>query len=92
MTKSTLIQTLSQETNLPKSKSTQVVELFFDSMSNALASGDRVEIRGFCSFYVKDYKGYTGRNPKTGKSIQMKPKKLPFFKCGKELKEGVDYE
>ncbi|MGB2690835.1 MAG: HU family DNA-binding protein [Desulfobacterales bacterium] len=58
--------------------------------SFALANGDRAEIRGLCSFYVKKYKSYTGRNPKTGKQIKIKPKKLPFFKCGKELKERVD--
>jgi integration host factor subunit beta len=61
-------------------------------MSNALASGDRVEIRGLCSIYVKSYKGYTGRNPKTGEPRQVPPKKLPFFKCGKELKDRVDYQ
>jgi integration host factor subunit beta len=69
-----------------------VLHLFFDEMSKALASGDRVEIRGLCSFYVKKYKGYTGKNPKTGVSTQVQPKKLPFFKCGKELKERVDHE
>jgi integration host factor subunit beta len=58
--------------------------------SFALANGDRAEIRGLCSFYVKKYKSYTGRNPKTGKQIKIKPKKLPFFKYGKELKEKVD--
>ena len=66
------------------------VKLFFDSLSEALASGDRVEIRGLCSFYVKDYKGYTGRNPRTGDKVEIKSKKLPFFKPGKELKERVD--
>ena len=60
-------------------------------MAESLASGDRVEIRGLCSFYVKDYKAYTGRNPKTGKNVKVAPKKLPFFKCGKELKDRVDY-
>jgi len=60
-------------------------------MSNALANGDRVEIRGLCSFYVKKYKAYTGRNPTTGEEVKIKPKKLPFFKCGKKLKERVDY-
>ena len=68
-----------------------VVELFLDEMSNALVNGDRVEIRGFCSIYVKQYKGYAGRNPKTGEPVQIKPKKLPVFKCGKELKKKVDY-
>jgi integration host factor subunit beta len=64
---------------------------FFDSMSEALVKGDRVEIRGLCSFYNKEYKTYKGRNPKTGERVQVAPKKLPFFKCGKELKERVDY-
>ncbi len=69
MNKTDLIDTLRKETGLSKSKSEQVVELFFDKMSNALASGDRVEIRGFCSIYVKDYKGYMGKNPKTGEGM-----------------------
>jgi len=92
MTKSTLIQTLSQETKLTKTQAEQVVELLFDEMSNALAAGDRVEIRGLCSIYVKEYKGYTGRNPKTGEPVEIPTKKLPFFKCGKELKDRVDYK
>jgi integration host factor subunit beta len=92
MTKSELIDTLRKETGLSKSKSEQVVELLFNKMTEALANGDRVEIRGLCSIYVKEYKGYTGRNPKTGEPTRVAPKKLPFFKCGKELKERVDYE
>ena len=60
-------------------------------MTKAFANGDRVEIRGFCSFFMKRYEGYTGRNPKTAKKVQVPPKKLPFFKCGKDLKERVDY-
>jgi integration host factor subunit beta len=56
-----------------------------------MARGERVEIRGLCSFYVKEYKSYTGRNPKTGDKVTIQPKKLPFFKSGKELKERVDY-
>ena len=92
MTKSELIDTLRKETGLSKSKSEQVVELLFNKMTEALANGDRVEIRGLCSIYVKEYKGYTGRNPKTGEPSRVAPKKLPFFKCGKELKERVDYE
>ena len=92
MTKTDLIDTLHKETGLSKSISTQVVELFFDEMSNALASGDRVEIRGLSSFHIRNYKGYTGRNPKTGEPIEVPAKKLPFFKCGKELKDRVDYQ
>ena len=73
------------------SEAAAVVDLFFCEMGNALAKGDRVEIRGLCSFHVKKYKAYAGRNPKTGEKVKIKPKKLPFFKCGKELKERVDY-
>jgi len=90
MNKADLITALKNETGLTKSEAESVVDLFFNQMANALASGDRAEIRGLCSFYVKKYKSYTGRNPKTGEQIKIKPKKLPFFKCGKELKERVD--
>jgi integration host factor subunit beta len=68
-----------------------VVQLFFDHMADAMAQGERVEIRGLCSFFVKEYKSYTGRNPKTGEKVVIKPKRLPFFKSGKELKERVDH-
>ena len=68
------------------------LELFFDEMTNALASGDGVEIRGLFSFYVKNYKSYTGRKPKTGEQVKVKPKKLPVFRVGKELKKRVDYQ
>ena len=91
MNKSDLIEALRKETGLSNTKAEAVVDMFFDEMSNALARGDRVEIRGFCSIYLKDYKGYTGRNPKTKQVIQVQPKRLPFFKCAKELKERVDY-
>ncbi len=59
-------------------------------MSDTLTHGGRIEIRGFGSFIVKDYKAYMGRNPKTGEVINVNPKKLPFFKVGKELRELVD--
>ena len=90
MNKSDLSEALAKEVGLSKAQAKKAVELFFDAMAEALANGDRVEVRGFCSFYVKEYKGYTGRNPKTGALTQVAPKKLPFFKCGKELKERVD--
>lgn len=92
MNKAEFIDTLKKQTGLSKAKAKKVVELFFDEISNALASGDRVEIRGLCSFFVKEYKAYAGRNPKTGEPTYVKPKKLPFFKCGKELKKRVDYK
>ena len=90
MNKLDLIATLKNETDLTKSEATKIIDLFFNEMSNALASGDRVEIRGLCSFYIKNHKAYTGRNPRSGEKVRVKPKNLPFFKCGKELKERVD--
>lgn len=90
MNKLDLIKTLKNETDLTKSDAEAVVNLFFNEMADALEKGDRVEIRGLCSFYVKQYKAYTGRNPRAGASIRVESKKLPFFKVGKELKERVD--
>jgi integration host factor subunit beta len=85
-----LIETLGKENGLSKNEASLVVKIFFDEIENALAKGERVEIRGLCSFIVKKYKAYTGRNPKTGEKTKIKPKKLPFFKCRKELRERVD--
>ncbi len=90
MNKIDLIQTLSTTNGLSKVEATKVVNLFFDQMAAALEKGDRVEIRGLFSFYVRAYEGYTGRNPKTGEIVEIKPKKLPYFKCGKGLRERVD--
>jgi integration host factor subunit beta len=90
MNKLELISALKNEAEISKSEAAKVVQLFFDSMSEAMAKGERVEIRGLCSFYVKNYKSYVGRNPKTGEKVTIKPKRLPFFKSGKELKERVD--
>jgi integration host factor subunit beta len=90
MNKADLITALKNETEITKTEAEAVVNLFFSEMANALVGGERAEIRGLCSFYVKQYKSYTGRNPKTGEQVKIKPKKLPFFKCGKELKERVD--
>jgi integration host factor subunit beta len=90
MTKSELIDTIKNQVELSKKEAEIVVETFFKSIEEALTTGDRVEIRGFGSFAVKKYKPYTGRNPKTGQKITVSPKKLPFFKVGKELRESVD--
>jgi integration host factor subunit beta len=89
MNKSELIETLSEKKGISYKKSEEIINTIFDSMSQAMYSGDRIEIRGFGSFVINEYKSYTGRNPKTGESIDVKPKKLPFFKVGKELKERV---
>ena len=90
MNKSDLIEALSEGEDLTRTKAEEVVNLVFAKMTDALVAGNRVEIRGLGSFKVESYDGYNGRNPKTGKPIKVKPKKLPFFKCGKELKERVD--
>ena len=92
MTKSDLINALREESHITRPEATYIVNLFFDEMSNALANGERVEIRGLCSLFVKKYKAYTGVNPKTGEKVKIKSKKLPFFKCGKELKDRVDHQ
>ena len=85
-----LIKALSNESGLTTSNAKEVGRVFFDELSNALTNNDRVEIRDFRTFKVKNYDGYTGHNPKTGEPIKVKPKKLPFFKCTRELKERVD--
>jgi integration host factor subunit beta len=92
MNKLDLTVALKNEAELTKPEAAAIVDLFFNKMANALAQGDRVEIRGLCSFYVKKYKAYAGRNPKTGENVKIKRKKLPFFKCGKELKDRVDHK
>ena len=90
MNKLELIQALKDATDLTKPEAADTVETFFNGMADELAKGGRVEIRGLCSFFVKEYGSYTGRNPKTGKKVKIAQKKLPFFKPGKELKERVD--
>ncbi len=92
MNKLELIDILRDEADITKAEAARVANVFFETMADALARGDRVELRGLCSFYVKKYKAYTGRNPKTGKKVKIKQKKMPYFKCGKELKERVDYQ
>ncbi len=90
MNKLEMISALKKEANISKSEAAKVVQIFFDSMADALAHEERIEIRGLCSFFIKNYKSYTGRNPKTGDKVLIQPKRLPFFKCGKELRERVN--
>ena len=89
MNKSELIEQLAITRDISNKRAEEIVNMIFSSMTEALATGDRIEIRGLGSFVIKDYETYTGRNPKTGEPITVKPKKLPFFKVGKELKERV---
>ncbi len=90
MNKLELINTLKTEADISKSESVKLVHTFFESIKESLSRGERVEIRGLFSFFVKDYKGYIGRNPKTGESVTIKPKRLPFFKCGKDLRDKIN--
>ncbi len=90
VTKSDLIEQLSARIKLPRGKAESVVNLMFDRMSEALKQGQRIEIRGFGSFEVRNYKAYEGRNPRTGEPVHVGPKKLPFFKVGKELRERIN--
>lgn len=90
MTKSELIERVAQESGLTKGRAEMVVNTIFDSMTTALIAGDGIEIRGFGSFTVRQYKSYEGRNPRTGDVVHVAPKRLPFFKVGKELRERVN--
>lgn len=89
MNKSELIEAVALKKDLPMKRAEEIVNLIFNYMSQTMVEGERIEIRGLGSFVVKDYGSYTGRNPKTGELITVKPKKLPFFKVGKELKDMV---
>ena len=82
MNKLELIDTMKNECRISKKEAATIVDLFFDKISTALAEGDRVEIRGLCSFFVKEYESYQGRNPRTGEYVKVAPKRLPFFKIG----------
>jgi len=90
MNKSELIEALSKKEGLTEKKAIEVINLLFKGFTEELQKGGRIEIRGFGSFVVRNYNAYTGRNPKTGTNIKVSPKRLPFFKVGKELKERVD--
>jgi integration host factor subunit beta len=90
VTKSDLIETVAQKLHLPKGKAELIVNCVFDSMEESLKKGERIEIRGFGSFEIRHYKAYEGRNPRTGDPVGVHPKRLPFFKVGKELKERVN--
>ena len=89
MTRSELIEQLAQSKLISIRAAEWVIQEIFDSMSDTLIAGGRIEIRGFGSFEIREYEGYSGRNPKSGLEVSVKPKKTPFFKTGKELKERI---
>jgi integration host factor subunit beta len=90
MTKSDLIDVLCETQKIPKGRAELLVQVVFESMEVALKRGERIEIRGFGSFELRSYRPYEGRNPRTGVRVSVQPKRLPFFKVGKELKERVN--
>ena len=90
MTKSDLVDAIAQRAKISQKRAEAVVCLIFDSMTEALARADRIEIRGFGSFTTRNYEGYTGRNPRTGGTVLVPAKRLPFFKVGKDLKARID--
>ena len=92
MNKSQLVEKLAEEAVLSSKQAEQVVNIFFDSITEGLIREGRAELRGLGSFKVKEYEGYVGRNPKSGAPINVPPKKLPFFKIGRELKAMVGFD
>ena len=90
MNKSDLIDMLAKKYSLTDKQAMDIVNLMFDGFANELKNGGRIEIGGFGSFAVREYDAYKGRNPKTGENVDVKPKKLPLFKVGRELKKMVE--
>ncbi|MEZ4380495.1 MAG: HU family DNA-binding protein [Nannocystaceae bacterium] len=92
MTKSQLIVHIAEEAKLSKGRAEAVVNAIFDAMIDALRRDEGIEIRGFGTFTVRHYGSYKGRNPRTGDSVHVPPKRLPYFKVGKELRERINGE
>jgi integration host factor subunit beta len=90
MNKAKLIKKVSERMNIEPKAAKVIVETIFDEMRESLQKGERIEIRGFGSFALRQYGAYKGRNPKTGEIVDVSPKKLPHFKVGKELKDLVN--
>ncbi len=90
MNRSELVDNVAKVNQLPRRTADSAVGAVFDSIAEAMLRGDRVEIRGFGSFTTREYGSYTGRNPRTGDPVPVLPKRLPFFKVGKDLRERVD--
>ncbi len=92
MTKSDLADAVATRTKLPRAEAEKCVDQVFTAMTEALVRGERIELRGLGVFEVRHYGAYTGKNPRTGEPVAVKPKRLPFFKAGKEIKERLNLE
>jgi integration host factor subunit beta len=90
MTKSQLVDAVVARTRYPRRTVELAVNAIFDAIATGLSDGHRIEVRGFGNFTVRDYKAYTGRNPKTGTAVPVASKRMPFFKVGKDLRERID--
>lgn len=90
MTKSQLVEAVVAQGNYPRKVVEIAVNAIFDAMTESLRKGDRIEIRGFGNFTVREYRAYTGRNPKTGEKVEVAAKRMPFFKVGKDLRERIN--
>lgn len=90
MTKAELIEQLSKVANLPRKQSEATVDTIFDGITEALAKGDKVELRGFGSFKIRQRRARRGRNPKTGTMVSVPPKRVPFFRVGRRLRDLVN--
>jgi integration host factor subunit beta len=90
MTKAELVDKVANKINLTKKETEGIVSIIFQSITDSLTEGDKVELRGFGSFRIRERSARVGRNPKSGESVDVPAKKVPFFKAGKELREIVD--
>lgn len=90
MNKSELVKVLTEKTKISAEDAEMVVQTLVSGMKDTLINEGRVEIRGFGSFKIKEYEGYQGRNPKTGEFIEVRPKRMPFFRAGKELRDYLN--
>lgn len=90
MTKSELIEAVSTRIDVPRKRAEDVVNAVFDAMKGALLEDERIEVRGFGSFTIREYKAKKGRNPRTGAAVDVDEKRSVHFKAGKELRERVD--
>ena len=89
MNKSELIEALSQDLNFSIKAAQNIIDTILGTITEKLVAGENVELRGFGSFSVRQYDSYIGRQPKTGEKIEIKPRKIPYYKVGKELREAV---
>jgi integration host factor subunit beta len=90
MTKAELVEEVARSVELSKKDAEKIVNMVFDSIIDALHEGEKIELRGFGSFRLRERKARIGRNPKTGETVQVPTKKVPYFKAGKELKELIN--